>query len=648
MPSLKQKLHTLRSYLQLSSFSTFSLLLATGLIAFTYALLEWIFIITKPSALTTIHGYEKGLLLFNFGILLVLACLILLLPLALYALISKKKPHPVVLNIFSTVPTFVLATLVLMLIDNFTYTVFNFGIISASGFYRLIYTALYLFLFFALYRPVIGFIRFVDEVYIVRPTGTWGFGTIMLSLLLVLGIMVPLLLNRSEEIEAYETDGQTELDVMPNILLITVDGLNASNMSLYGFEMETTPFLEKLAPVSLLAENAFANAQGTIGSISSLLTGKYPIDLHVLYSSEVLKGIDATQHLPGLLKKYGYNTVQLTYSHYADAYTHNLQGAFDIASGRTYPSGGWLMQAITAIFPEDFKIFLQEAIERPFTRLGHLFFLLDMDNPYKQVTEEGITKAPEQQKIDEALAILREAEQPTFIHIHWMGTHGPKYFPNEQVFSAGESLEAQQKYENEFYYDSILDFDRHFEELYTILEEEGILNNTVIILASDHTQKWTNGRILLMMLFPGNEYAQTIIPNVQNLDIAPTILDYLDINQPSWMAGDSLLNGLSETRPIFTAKIPKSIKDKITGKVTYPESTAPFYQFGRMSVILCDTWYELDTTALVMTQGKIVDHVGDCQTDSGSMQEALELLSQHFKEYGYDPSSLYKTVFDQE
>ncbi len=623
-------------------------MLATGLIALTYALLEWVFIITKPSSLTTIPVYEKGLLLFTFGALLVLTSLLMLLPLALYGAISKKKPGHILLNLFGFVPTFILATLVLLLIDNFTYTVFNFGIISASGFYRLIYTALYLFLFFALYRPVIGFIRFVDEVFIARPTGAWGFGTILLSLLLILGIMVPLLLNRSEEIEAYETDGQTELDVMPNILLITVDGLNASNMSLYGFEMETTPFLEKLAPRSLLAENAFANAQGTIGSIASLLTGKYPVDLHVLYSNEVLKGIDATQHLPGLLKKYGYNTVQLTYSHYADAYTHNLLGAFNIASGRTYASSGWLMTTISAIFPVDFKIFLQEAIERPSTRLGHLFFLLDMDNPYQLVTELGIVKTTEQQKIDEALSILREAEQPTFIHLHWMGTHGPKYFPDKQVFSAGEPLNTQEKYENEFYYDSILDFDQHFEELYKNLEAEGILDHTVIILASDHTQKWTNNRTLLMMLFPGNEYAQTIIPNVQNLDIAPTILDYLNIDQPSWMAGNSLLNGLSETRPIFTAKIPRSYKDKITGKVTYPKSTAPFYQFGRMSVILCDTWYELDTTRLVMTQGKIIDHTGDCQKDSGNMRQALELLSQHFRDYGYDPSSLSKTTFEQD
>jgi len=648
MTSLKKRFAVLLSFLKNSSFSPFSLFLATGLIAFIYALLEWIFIITKPSALTTIAGYEKGLLLFNFGVLLVLASLVLLLPLVLYAAISKKKPNHILLNLFSIVPTFILATLVLMLIDNFTYTVFNFGIVSATGLYRLFYTALYLNLLALLYKPVLGFIRFVDEVCVARPTGTWGFATISLSLLLILGIIVPLLLNRGTQAETIEPDGQTRQDAMPNILLITVDGLNAANMSLYGFEEETTPFLETLAPNALLAENSFANAQGTIGSISSLLTGKYPIDLRVLYSNEVLKGVDATQHLPGLLKNYGYNTIQLTYSHYADAYTHNLQGAFDEASGRTYASSGWLMTTISAIFPEDFKIFLQEAIERPSTRLGHLFFLLDMDNPYQQVTELGIVKTTEQQKIDEALSILREAEQPTFIHLHWMGTHGPKYFPDEQVFSAGEPLNTQEKYENEFYYDSILDFDQHFEKLYKNLEAEGILDNTVIILASDHTQKWTNGRTLLMMLFPEGQYAQTIIPNVQNLDIAPTILDYLDIHQPSWMAGDSLLNGMPETRPIFTAKIPKSIKDKITGKVTYPKSKAPFYQFGRMSVILCDTWYELDTTEMVMTQGKIKDHAGDCQSASGNMEEALQLLSGHFKDYGYDPSSLAQTVFDQE
>lgn len=648
MNYLKKKFTSLRKFLSAATFSPSSLALSTGLIAFLYALNEWVFIITKPSSLNLIPGYEKWLLLLNFSALWVLVCLILLLPINIYTLITKKYPSSIVLNLFAVLPTIVLATLVLMMIDNFTYTVFNFGIISASSLYRLFYTILYLVLLVLLYKPVIGFTRFIDEVRIARPAGTRRFGMITLGLLLCFGILLPLLLRPAEESEAYESNAPTTREALPNVLLITVDGLDAANMSVYGFGVKTTPFLEELAPSALVAENAFANAQGTVGSISSILSGKDPLDLHVLFSNDVLKGVDATQHLPGLLKSYGYYTFQLSYSTYTDAYIHNLQGAFDEASGRRYPSGGWFFEKIDALFSTDNKIFLQEAVDRPLTRLGHIFFVLDMDNPYKQVTEGGIVKTTDQQKIDRTLSILSGAEQPTFIHLHWMGTHGPKYYPEEQVFSKGRPVNAQQKYENEFYYDSILDLDNHLKDLYIQLDQQGLIENTVLILASDHTQKWTNGRIPLMMHFPENEYAQTINRNVQNLDIAPTLLDYLGIHQPAWMPGDSLLHGMPESRPIFTSKIPKSIKDPITGKVSYPISVAPFYQFGRMSVILCDTWYELDTTNLVMTSGKVKGYSRDCQDQSGSMQEALNLISSHFEEYGYDAKTLQQTIFEQD
>jgi arylsulfatase A-like enzyme len=422
------------------------------------------------------------------------------------------------------------------------------------------------------------------------------FNLIALSILVAFGILLPLLLNPAKESAAFEVDTQTERDSLPNVLLITVDGFNATSASAYGFEENTTPFLKELAPTTLFAENAFANAQGTVGAISSILTGKYPVDLRVLYSNDVLKGTDATQNLPGLLKNYGYHTVQLSYSTYTDAFTHNLQGAFDEASGRSYSSGGWLLEKIGSLFSTNIKIFLREALDRPSARLGHIFFLIDMDNPYKQVTSEGIVTTSDQKKIDRAISLLSEAEQPTFVHLHWMGTHGPKYYPEKQVFSKGKSVDTQGKYEDEFYYDSILDFDQHLRSLYIELDRKGLLEKTVVIISSDHTQKWSNGRIVMMMHFPGNEYAQNIGNNVQEFDIAPTLLDYLGIKQPSWMTGDSLLDGMPENRPIFTAKIPKSVKDDLTGKVTYPKSTAPFYQFGRMTVILCNTWYELHTT----------------------------------------------------
>jgi arylsulfatase A-like enzyme len=93
----------------------------------------------------------------------------------------------------------------------------------------------------------------------------------------------------------------TSRNQMPDILLITVDALNADYTSMYGAETDTTPFLRELADRSLVSQNHFANAQGTIGSLTSLLTGREPTDVRVIYSSDMLQATDAYQHLPGIL-----------------------------------------------------------------------------------------------------------------------------------------------------------------------------------------------------------------------------------------------------------------------------------------------------------------------------------------------------------
>jgi hypothetical protein len=48
-----------------------------------------------------------------------------------------------------------------------------------------------------------------------------------------------------------------------------------------------------------------------------------------------------------------------------------------------------------------------------------------------------------------------------------------------------------------------------------------------------------------------------------------------------------------------------------------------------------------------MTKGKVNKYIGDCQGQSGTMQEAEQLLAAHFEKYGYDASSLSQTTFDQ-
>lgn len=67
-----------------------------------------------------------------------------------------------------------------------------------------------------------------------------------------------------------------DLGPPPSIILISLDTLRADHMSLYGYERETTPYLERLAEECLVFEDARTVAPWTLISHMSMLTGLYP------------------------------------------------------------------------------------------------------------------------------------------------------------------------------------------------------------------------------------------------------------------------------------------------------------------------------------------------------------------------------------
>ncbi len=106
---------------------------------FSYTFMEWLFYVTKPSFMDYLDLFEKlsvllisGLLIFSVGFL-VAGILFLI---NNFLLPEKLKPF-----IFPTalVPALFYAITTLLLVDNFTYTIFKWGIVSTEGFIRGMY-----------------------------------------------------------------------------------------------------------------------------------------------------------------------------------------------------------------------------------------------------------------------------------------------------------------------------------------------------------------------------------------------------------------------------------------------------------------------------------------------------------------------------
>ena len=124
---------------------------------------------------------------------------------------------------------------------------------------------------------------------------------------------------------------------------------------------------------------------------------------------------------------------------------------------------------------------------------------------------------------------------------------------------------ADLKHLRDLYDEEIAFFDDRFAELLTHLRTSGLLEDSIVVFASDHGEEFlehghikhcrtlfdSSIRVPLLVRVPGVE-ARTVTAPVQNLDLVPTILDYLGIKTDGYgFVGRSLrplLEG-KETRP---------------------------------------------------------------------------------------------------
>lgn len=623
--------------------SPYSLLITNLIVSFLYVFFEWLFILTKPSFMSLLPITEQAWILIFGGIYLAaLTSALLLVLIAINYWVNRKSKSNWLIKLGFVVPIVVAALMAFLLIDNFTYTVFNFGVISTTGAYRAIYIVVLLVLILVLTHEIFRFGAWIEKKK--DP----GLGQKRhqrnLAVVLVAVFLVALAIPVWQGIMTYKEPGIGGSDTAkgdePNIILFTVDSLDASHMSLYGYERKTTPFLDELAESSLVAQNAFTNAQGTIGSITSILTGKDPMDTQVLLADDILRGENSYQHLPGILKSHGYYSVQLSFSSYADAVDINFLNAFDLANGRKeYTQGPF--ELITRYLPSNNAYFYYELESRLLDRLMHVFFIKEMENPYQQVTKP-MQKFNDQEKMETLVSLLNEKNQPVFVHFHWMGVHGPLYYPQNQKFSPDRDLSTQKKYDMDLYDDSILDMDEALKGLYSHLEGEALADReTILVIATDHSLKWAKVRLPLIIHFPEGENAGVIEENVQNMDIAPTLLDYLDITQPEWMGGQSLLTGLDNTRPIFSTRISSTKKEEKEGKIQIDKS---FYPYGRLAVLVCDTWFEVRLPTAENSLGKVPGYAGKCEGERLTKQTGWNLILEHLKDYDFDTSTLEKRI----
>lgn len=281
----------------------------------------------------------------------------------------------------------------------------------------------------------------------------------------------------------------------PNILVVTIDALRRDHLGAYGYERDTSPSIDAFAQEAVDFRNVVPQSSRSLRSIPSMWIGNY--------ASEIAFGPEYLW--PALLPE-------------------NASAA-ELLRDR----GGY---ATSAIMATDY-----------FRRIDGMF------QGFEQVTQFEVPDPPRDRAVNQALPELRRlvaAGAPWLLWVHLYNCHVPYLQDGVPSRWGREQVDL---------YDTEIGFaDTQFQRLLDALEELGVEERTVVVLASDHGEGFgehgTFGhsttlyeeelRSVLMMRVPGVA-ARRVEPVVGLLDVAPTLLNLAGVEPSDDLSGQSLV-----------------------------------------------------------------------------------------------------------
>ena len=615
--------------------------LITVLACYAFFGLEWLFFVTKPSLLSYVDWQQKLTVLITAPLPLVIlttSLSVILFPASRLVGRFMKEPASRINFVLLICPVFVLASLQFILIENFSYTIFSVGTSTFSGAGRLIPAAIFL----ALICFNLGLL-ISDKTQSALVTGL-AQPVLYLCLLLILSSIAVTILssdNHGDSVFPMSARKNQDSDKRYNVLIFSSDGMDADSMSAYGYERRTTPFIESLLDESLVFENHFTNSAKTTSSVGALLSTKHPTTTRVIFRPDIFTQIHSFQHLPGYLRQFGYVNGDESIRHYVDAYDVNLRESFHYANGRDPDSEGLPLPSAFRQRLTTTSLFLETVYLRFSSRLLHTFGIRTMYNPFLAVTQpDPVTgRSNDRDRLDRIKQFMANAKGPFFANVHFMNTHG-RFFSAENTRFTGDRTQNK-SWDRDFYDNAILGYDNYTREIVEFLKQEGLYDNTLLILNTDHGFKWGYQQPLpLIIRFPDGYRKGVVKSNSQRIDIAPTIVEYLGLDIPDWMEGDSLIDlERSSMEPIYVVNRQKSGEKNGWRIVSNPRP--PFYTLGGLYVIYCDRIFELDLIGNEFSKSDIKGHTARCdESDFPDDIEVRKNLVNLLAEKNYDVSSL--------
>ena len=372
---------------------------------------------------------------------------------------------------------------------------------------------------------------------------------------------------------------QSRATARPNIIIIGSDSLRADHLGCAGYRPPRTtglaaagvsPAIDQLAANSIRFENCYSAIGSTLESGVQLMTSRYPQShgIRFMYPDRatVEDSNKRTVPLATLLRQRGYDTA---------AIGDWCAGYYDVT-----PLG---FEHISVSCFDNFKIYMSQAVV-----MAHFVVPLYFDNPlgYRifpqlQSFAEFVTPEVVTDRVARRLAAAAKDRKPFFWHVFYSCNHLPYRCPEPYVsmfadpayqgknrngvdfdinsFIGGTDLEskwqalppAEISQIRALYDGCTREFDNCVGKLITAIHDNGLADNTIVIITADHGDDLYepgvtlghgltfNGgcqanHVPMIVHVPGAKPA-TIPQTVRLIDIAPTIADFTGTPpSPTW------------------------------------------------------------------------------------------------------------------
>jgi len=287
-----------------------------------------------------------------------------------------------------------------------------------------------------------------------------------------------------------------------NIVLVTLDTTRADRLGCYGFSRIETPTLDALAARGVKFENCIAQTPLTLPSHSSIFTGTLPLFHGVRDNGGFILPEELT------------------------------------TMAEVFKAGGYSTAAFIGAYVLDSKWGLNQGFEYYYDRFDLSKF---------EKISLGSVQRPANEVLDEALKWLGEHKAaPFFAWIHLYDPHTP-YEPPPPY---------DEKYARSPYLGEIAFMDAQLARLGAFLEENGLKEDSFLVIAGDHGESLgehkesTHGFFIYQEALHVPLIFVTPFPALQGLsasalvslvDIMPTVLEIAGLPVPAEVQGESLV-----------------------------------------------------------------------------------------------------------